>query len=395
MRYLTLCCIAKDEDASILEWAAYHALLGAERLVVYDNDSRVPLARTLAPLAARLDIVVEAVSGPARQLDAYAHCLETYGPETRWLGFVDADEFLLPRRENDLRQLLTDFEDHAALGVNWVTFGSSGHETRPAGLQIENYVHRADYSLPANFHIKSLVQPAMTRRPLSPHHFAYEPGRHCVNERGFPLPGPYGPHHNDRIQVNHYYYRSRQDFEEKIRRGRGDMPPEQCRHSMQSFDAHLGVCTVADAEIARHAPGVRAVLAGDAAVPAASSVGGDWLRDSERVLLLADRKRFDLAEPLSRELLVAYAGCCGALSLRAWVLALCGRHAEALEAIGRSLSIEQTVENLYQAYRVHTLAGDADEARRTARYLHWRLHAVDTGLLEECAAILAEIRQVL
>ena len=77
------------------------------------------------------------------------------------------------------------------------------------------------------------------------------------------------------------------------------------------------------------------------------------------------------------------------------VLALCGRHAEALEAIGRSLRIEQTVENLYQAYRVHTLAGDADEARRTARYLHWRLHAVDTGLLEECAAILAEIRQVL
>ncbi len=58
--------------------------------------------------------------GPARQLAAYAHCLEAYGPDTCWLGFIDVDEFLLPYGTDDLRELLTDYEDAAALGVNWV-----------------------------------------------------------------------------------------------------------------------------------------------------------------------------------------------------------------------------------------------------------------------------------
>ena len=65
MRYLTLCCIAKDENTRIGEWAAYHALRGAERLVVYDNGSSVPLRNTLAPLAGRIDIVIHDKIGRA------------------------------------------------------------------------------------------------------------------------------------------------------------------------------------------------------------------------------------------------------------------------------------------------------------------------------------------
>jgi hypothetical protein len=398
MDYLTLCCIAKDENAFIGEWAAYHLLLGVERLVVYDNGSRVPLAGALAPLAGRGRIIVETMPGPARQLAAYAHCLDAYGPGTRWLGFIDVDEFLLPHRENDLRELLTDFEDFAGLGVNWVMFGSSGHETPPPGLVIENYTLRADYALPTNLHIKSIVQPRHVRCPLSPHHFAFAPDRHCVNERGFPLPGPYGPHHNDRIQVNHYFFRSRQDFREKIERGRGDMTTDAFRHSLQDFERQLGYCAIRDEAMLRHGPGVRGLLAGEpaGAPPAASAgVSADWERDRERVLLLVGRKRIDLAEALSRRLLVVHNDNAGAWSLRGLVLALAGRHGEALAAIGRSLRIEQTVENLYQLYRVCSLAGDAAEARRTARYLWWRLNGVDADLKAECASILAEIQQAL
>ncbi|MHC1710960.1 MAG: glycosyltransferase family 92 protein [Solidesulfovibrio sp.] len=392
MDYLTLCCIAKDENAYIAEWAAYHALLGVERLIVYDNDSRIPLAETLAPLADRMRIVVESMPGPARQLAAYAHCLDTYGAETKWLGFIDVDEFLLPHREKDLRQFLTDFEDYAALGANWVFFGSSGHETPPPGLVIENYTRRADYSLTTNQHIKSIVQPRYVRCPLSPHHFAFAPDRYCVSERGFPLPGPYGPHHCDRIQVNHYFYRSRQDFQEKILRGRGDMTTDVFQHSLQSFENQLGYCVVLDEAMLEHAPGVRALLHGD---PPPTASPPDWERDRERVMLLVERKRIDLAEALSRGMLVAHNDNSGAWSLRAWVLALAGRHEEALAAIGKSLRIEQTIENLLQLFRLHKLAGNDEEARRTARYLTWRLHGVDSDLKEECASVLAEIQRVL
>jgi len=392
MDYLTLCCIAKDENAYIGEWAAYHALLGVERLIVYDNGSRIPLAETLAPLGGRIRIVVESMPGPALQMKAYAHCLDTYGPETKWLGFIDVDEFLLPHHESDLRQFLTEFEDYAAFGANWVLFGSAGHEIPPPGLQIESYTRRADYTVPTNHHIKSIVQPHYTCYPLSPHHFALAPGRYCVNEQGFPLPGPYGPHHNDHIQVNHYFYRSRQDFHEKILRGRGDMTTEVFRHSIESFENQLGYCTILDEAMLRHVPGVRAMLHGDPATPPAPP---DWERDREQVTLLVGRKRFDLAEVLSRAMLVTHNANPGAWSLRALVLALVGRHGEALAAIGKSLRIEQTIENLFQLYRIHNLAGNEDEARRTARYLQWRLRGVDSDLRGECAAVLAEIQRVL
>ena len=392
MRYLTLCCIAKDENDRIGEWAAYHALRGAECLVVYDNGSRVPLRETLAPLAGHIDIVLHDMPGPAKQFAAYAHCLKTHGPDTNWLGFIDADEFLLPRSEDDLREMLTDFEEFAGLGVNWVMFGSAGHETPPSGLQIEAFTKRAPYTHATNHHIKSLVRPVYVTAPLSPHHFAYAPGRHCVNEKGFPLPGPYGPHHNARIQLNHYFYRSRQEYAAKIERGRGDMTTDQFRHSMVHFDRQLTYCTVEDTEIARHAPAVRAVLEGG---PVRLAEQGEFAGESEKIALLLARGKFELAEALSRKLIVAHNAVSAAWSLRGMVLARAGRHDEARSALAASLRREQTVENLFALVRVLVLAGDRDEAARTARYLWWRLHGVDAELQGECAAILAEIKPLL
>jgi hypothetical protein len=36
------------------------------------------------------------------------------------------------QQQHNLNLFLSDFEAHAAVGVNWVLFGSSGHQTRPA-----------------------------------------------------------------------------------------------------------------------------------------------------------------------------------------------------------------------------------------------------------------------
>jgi hypothetical protein len=391
MHYLTLCCIAKDENARIAEWAAYHALRGVEKIVVYDNGSAKPLARTLEPLFGRIDTVVYDMSGPARQMAAYAHCLEHHGPGTHWLAFIDVDEFLLPKGEDDLRVLLSAYEPHAGLGVNWVMFGSAGHETPPE-LAIEAFTRRPPYAFINNHHIKSIVRPPYVKGPLSPHHFAYAPGRHCVNEQGFPLPGPYGPHHNARLQLNHYFFRSRQEFAEKIARGRGDMTTDQFKHSMRDFEMQLGYSTEEDTEIARFGPAVRAVLGGEA-LPAPATT--DFARDSEKVALLLSRGRVDLAEAASRTFPVAYNDQSAAWSLRGLVLARAGRHAEARQALAASLRLEQTVENLANLVRIQRLAGETDEARRTARYLWWRLHNVDAGLRDECAAILDEIRPLM
>jgi len=52
----------------------------------------------------------------------------------------------------------------------------------------------------------------------SPYHFHYVDGLRCLNEHSVPIFGHWPYHTSDFIQINHYYYKSQQDCEEKMRR---------------------------------------------------------------------------------------------------------------------------------------------------------------------------------
>lgn len=72
-------------------------------------------------------------------MKCYNHCLSMYGKECEWMAFIDADEFIVPKKTTDLRPMLAEFEKCAGLAAAWRRFGSNGHLRRPEGLQIENY----------------------------------------------------------------------------------------------------------------------------------------------------------------------------------------------------------------------------------------------------------------
>lgn len=60
------------------------------------------------------------------------HCaspVQDYGSNHQWMGFIDADEFVvLTDGTPDLPTLLRDYEAHGALALNWRMFGSSEWE---------------------------------------------------------------------------------------------------------------------------------------------------------------------------------------------------------------------------------------------------------------------------
>ncbi len=237
MHYLALCAIAKDEDRYLLEWIHYHILVGVERFIIYDNDSATPIAQTLAKYVKAGIVDVVPVSGQDRQIPAYEHCLREYGPRFRWIGFLDLDEFLVLKDTRDARILLSDYEDHGGLAVHWVMYGSSGHVLRPAGLQIENYTTRLAAS---SFHVKSIVQPPHISRVANVHMFNYKPGSYCVNEDHLPVGSAMSYHAVRRAQINHYWYRSQQDFATKLQRGRADTASlNESTRGWHQFYAHL------------------------------------------------------------------------------------------------------------------------------------------------------------
>jgi hypothetical protein len=216
MYYATLCAIAKDEDASLVEWADYHVRTGFEHIYVYDNGSVNPVRDILAEFVARgLATVLDFPLTKNQQLSAYAACLHQYGAKTVWMGFLDIDEFVVPKICPDIRNLLDAYLPYGGLAAHWKIFGSGGHKTRPKTGVIRSYTGMID----CNNHIKSLVRPAAVSSVATPHHFRYISGRYCVNEDHVPVIGPYSYHTSQSIQVNHYLFKSLEDFVEKQKRG--------------------------------------------------------------------------------------------------------------------------------------------------------------------------------
>lgn len=246
MYYASLCTIAKDEDEDYLEWVLYHLAVGFEHIIIYDNNSKNPIKKILSEfidkgLVTVYDLNLEKV----QQLSAYFHCLNTWRANTYWLAFIDIDEFIVPVSTNDIKDLLDNYKDYGGLAVNWKIFSSSGHISRPKGTIIENYCELFE----VNNHIKSIVRPELTVRPLSPHHFFYKDGYYCVNSDYIPVNDFYSYPLIDKVCINHYFYKSQQDFEKKINRGRATQSKTDRQLSLDLFYSHLKRKTVEDKEI--------------------------------------------------------------------------------------------------------------------------------------------------
>jgi hypothetical protein len=188
------------------------------------------------------------------QIEAYDHCLAEHGTASRWIAFIDVDEFLFSPLLEPLPHLLREHERAPAVGVNRVTFGTSGHRTRPPGLVIENYLRRG----PGNRFVKSIVQPGMTSRCVSAHRFEYRHGL-AVDENGYPI-------HRDatksvsiaRLRINHYYTRSEEELRAKhaaLRADYGQARPGTWKDFADRYDEER------DELITAYAPQVRAALA--------------------------------------------------------------------------------------------------------------------------------------
>ncbi len=222
MDYLSLCLICKDENDYLPEWLDYHILMGVERFYIYDNESQVSLRETLKDYIERGWVVVVDIPGRARQLYAYDHCLQTFGPNTFWLGFIDTDEFLVPKSTLDLKELLKEYEQYGGLAVSSLFFGSNGHKTRPAVGQIAGYTRRTHTTFKENELIKCIIRPAVALLPNSPHDFTFQESSWCVNEKLLRVDGQRFANCTEKIQINHYYCRSKEEIDQKILRGRGD-----------------------------------------------------------------------------------------------------------------------------------------------------------------------------
>ena len=219
-----LVAVCKNERNLVAEWLAFHAAVGFDRVVLYDNnsdDGTAKAARDMRGIA--VDVIPWSSRAQDYQTSAYDDAVKRYGRRFEWVAFLDLDEFLLPIRDGSVGAFASRVGgDAEGIAVNWALYGSSGRLDAPAGLVTENYLRRAGDTAWFNNHVKTLVRPRAYIRAENPH-FVRISGRY-VGGDGAPVDwGSDGltvtPRGLRDIRVNHYFTRSRADWTRKLARG--------------------------------------------------------------------------------------------------------------------------------------------------------------------------------
>ncbi len=219
--YLSVCAIAKDEGAYFKEWIEWHLGHGVEKFYIYDNGSTDETKSVLAPYMNKGVVNYIYWPGHRRQLAAYDDCLERNRFTSRWIAFIDLDEFIVPIRDASITDFLTGMEDFAAVEINWLIYGSSGMKTKTPGTVMERF---KCHSLPnhrLNRHVKSIVNPRRVFTMIGCHEAAKISG-YIADSHGQPVKRNFRDREpqQDIIRINHYAVKSYEEFVEKQARGR-------------------------------------------------------------------------------------------------------------------------------------------------------------------------------
>jgi hypothetical protein len=258
MAYLSIWSLYQDEAPYIREWIEFHRLVGVERFFLYDHYSADHHREALAPYVE--DGIVTLYDWPIDpgQVQAANHCLEHHRDDSRWIAFLDLDEFLFSPTGRPLPEVLAEYEDWPGVVVNWASFGTSGHLTPPDDLVIESYTMRTDNPA-VNGHKKSIVQPARVVRCRGGL-YDFTDGQ-SVDENMQPSDGRAGDTVSfSKLRINHYHTKSEIEFERKIAKPRAD------RRGVRRVKAPLREKIVAelnetsDETLVPYAPAVRDAL---------------------------------------------------------------------------------------------------------------------------------------
>lgn len=111
---------------------------------------------------------------------------------------------------------MSEYEDYGGVVANWINFGTSGLLKRKDNSQIFNFIYTDSSECST---IKSIVQPKKVEIQ-GIHSATFLDNHFAVSSDYIPLHNNCysSPFINDKIQINHYFFRTYEDYEHKIAR---------------------------------------------------------------------------------------------------------------------------------------------------------------------------------
>lgn len=211
---LSICAIFKNEAKYLTEWIEYHRLVGVDHFYLYNIASRDSFQQILRPYINEGLVTLmnwpEATSmqegnqaymwALSTQIPAYENAANFKAkPETKWLVFLDIDEFLVCPKGSTISELLKKYEDYPGISLSFDFFDAA---KRDAFSQRKLLIETLDIVGPPKQNIDKSVAKVIFKPDF------------C---NGFLWP-PYQPHfknlqasiaaHRQELRINHYMNRN-------------------------------------------------------------------------------------------------------------------------------------------------------------------------------------------
>lgn len=251
--HVAIGAIFKNEAPYLKEWVEFHRIVGVEHFYLYNNCSDDNYMDVLRPYINQGIVTLIEWPYQQAQIQCYADIINRFHNETEWLGFIDIDEFVIPKSTTTIYAALSSFRYAPSVLIYWRVFGTSGLVDRNrGGLVTEDFVvswpkyytvGKCFLNMDYEFDTKSV-------RNTCIHHMAWGKyhGVPCppVNIFGFPVVKSVHPYKNQSVplQINHYFTKSYMEYQEK--RSKGDVYFKLNPHDEAYFFAHEEQCQDVD-----------------------------------------------------------------------------------------------------------------------------------------------------
>jgi hypothetical protein len=296
----------RDEGMFLLEWLAFHQVIGFERIVICSNDCSDGSDVLLDSLAeggvlTHIRNVVPA-GGHPQQIGLALAFDHLAGTEAEWLCHLDADEFLnIGLGKGHITDLLAVAGKGDVIALPWRLFGDAGHQDWP-GATLPKFLRCETAPDPETISHKSIYR--FRRFEAATDHMPIRPridNPQVCNAVGFRLQNAVlmGGHHirfhpAGRVWrpraacINHYAIRSTDCFRLRDHRGRGWHADQGGKYALNGhWHRRANRNEGKNTAILRHWPATLARLVGLRALPgvaAAEAACVAWFQDAKAQL---------------------------------------------------------------------------------------------------------------
>lgn len=153
----------RNEAPFLVEWIAYHKVIGFETIIVFANPSTDGTDELLAALAEAGEIThVPHEPPPGVSAQANAARLLNGGnliPDGAWVLWLDADEFLnIHLGDGHLGDLIGLLDGKAGILISWRVFGDGGNERFGGRFLSADFTRAAEAGYWENMQVKTLFR---------------------------------------------------------------------------------------------------------------------------------------------------------------------------------------------------------------------------------------------